>query len=159
VRTPDAFSTILMHEVVEAITDTVPGSGITMSSDPSARPDEIEDGEPQNYLARLGGNVVQSYWSQSEPDFPNGAYVIPDGGPALIPVSNRVLRIVGDQSASPDDTITLDSVGGDEVINLNGQVFTLPVTEFTDVVVEPGAGDDTVNVEDSVHLTVFLGSG
>src|SRR5262249_49547297 len=67
VMTPDAFSTTLMHEVVESITDTVPGSGITMSSDPSARPDEIEDGEPQNYLARLGGNVVQSYWSQSEP--------------------------------------------------------------------------------------------
>src|SRR5439155_410701 len=114
----------LMHEIAETITDATPRGtpGIVVTPGPSwagagDNSGEVADFEAANYDARINGGLVQSYWSAA-----NGVFVIPDGGPADVVISAKgVLTINGDQSASPDDTITLSVQNNEEVININGQ--------------------------------------
>src|SRR5262249_8412109 len=129
----------LSHEVAETITDAdprletpgirvTPGSLFDTSTDPNGNNGEVSDFEAENYTARVNGAMLQSYLGR------NGQFIIPDGGPATIFVdTNGVVNINGGQSGSGNDTITFSVKGQEEIINLNGQVFDLPLPEIRGV--------------------------
>jgi hypothetical protein len=68
---PVTLTTLFSHELVEAITDP-DGNGIQVTdahgqripSDDSSWSEIAEGKEPQSYTYRLGGLLVQAYWSQ-----------------------------------------------------------------------------------------------
>jgi hypothetical protein len=100
---------IISHEVGEALTDP---RGTAWQVDPrnAAAWNEVFDNEAQEYTYRLNSYLVQSVWSNR-----NGAYIVADGNSMnfyLHPVwagdtftGTYDLDIVGDQAASPNDTI------------------------------------------------------
>ncbi len=160
--TLDSVTTVLSHEVIEATSDpyasnaiiAVPGANWSGEND--ATDDEIADKEAQNYTARIDGLLVQSYWSQAD-----GFYIV-DSGVQNFDVANKVLTINGDQLANKNDTITIDVLGTDAVITMNGETATIPLAEVSSIVVNSGAGNDVVNVEGLYQynpLTINLGSG
>src|SRR5205814_1057065 len=148
--------------------------------------DEIADFEPdgRRYLYRLGsGAIVQAYWSGAD-----GKFVVPDGtnqvfsllpryenNPTtdmpdpkkLISNSRYDLVINGDQLANKNDTILIETIAsgpqaGGVRINLNGEVVSFASTDIHNIVVYPGTGVNTVNVESlpaNVHLGIYLAGG
>src|SRR5207248_99687 len=58
----DNYISILSHEMAEAITCIGNDGIVVLYQFPGS--DQISDNEAQNYTYRVGGNLVQSYWSQ-----------------------------------------------------------------------------------------------
>ena len=155
--TVDGVTTALSHETVEAATDAY-GNGINVKHGNTWYPPpgtEIADNEAQSYTARVGGTLVQSYWSAA-----NQAYIV-GGQTRNFFVNNGKLVVDGDQITT-NDTITLSVVGTDEVVQQDGETATIPLAEIYSVEVDGGAGNDTINVESTAAgapVTINLGSG
>jgi Ca2+-binding RTX toxin-like protein len=155
--TLDSVTTVLSHEVIEAITDPEVPSGITATTGGDG---ELSDGEGQNYAFRLNGVLAQSYWSAAA-----GAYAVPTGQRQNFWVDDGVLTVNGDQrlfdSTSLADNIIIDRSGSRVRVTLNGETAQFEPDQISAIVVNAGAGGDTVVVEGTVSgvpLTVNLGS-
>ena len=159
----DHLTYYFSHELTEAATDPeVNVSGKLGFYVPSTN-DEICDGEAQNYFYRLNNYVVQAYLSQKD-----AAYLIPTGQTQNFFVSSGgVLTVKGDQRTNVNDTITIDtfidtSGGGGVSVTLNGENAQFYPGTISSIVVNDGAGNDTINVANTlagVPVTVNLGSG
>jgi hypothetical protein len=154
----DDVTYIMSHEIDEAASDPYDDLGIRAYAPPSwtqGGDNELCDNEAQNFTARVNGALVQSYWS----DY-NQAFIV-GGQSQNFYVQNRTLFVVGDQTG-PNDSITLNVTGSDEVVQENGETATIPLGEIDSVVVQSGAGTDTVNVDStasSAPVTIVAGSG
>jgi hypothetical protein len=167
----DQITRVFSHEVAEAITDANPlrpvlPLGIRTITPDGTRNEEICDSEAANYTARINGDLVQSYWSKSEPGIPNSAYVIPANGPDLTVDSSGQLHIKVDQVDLFHNTLTLQLAGTTgtnfERVTLNGCSIDLTVGELSGIVVSAPTGSDTINVENNsfnTPITINLGSG
>src|SRR5262249_15443942 len=72
---------------------------------------------------------------------------------------NYALTIQGDQQASPNDVITVSDAFGGVDVTLNGELVEFDPGTITSIVVEPGGGDNIVNVEGtlpSVPVTIDM---
>jgi hypothetical protein len=115
----------------------------------------IADYDATLYQAKIGGVLVQSYWSQAD-----NAYVIGGGDQNFdINVQDGVLTINGDQGGTRNDTI---QVGFDDNLDLriseNGTTAEIPVVSLrldrrqviSKVVVRSKGGQDKVTVNGSI---------
>jgi hypothetical protein len=151
--------------------------------------DEIGDFEPDSqYVYRLSnGTQVQAYWSQKD-----GKFIVPDGtsqafsllprygikfsslifGQGIVLDQNNFLNsfdltVNGDQLASKSDTITISTItsgpqAGGVSVNLDGETVSFDAGQLHSIIVNTGAGYDTVNIESlpaNVSLSINLGSG
>jgi hypothetical protein len=163
----DEYTSNFSHEVGEAIT-SIGGDGIvvTQGSKWSGPTDhQIADAEAMFYRYRLNGYLVQSFWSGQD-----GAYLVPDGNSQTLKVNGLIdgtLTINGDQLGNPNDSITIDvvssgpSAGGLQV-TLNNETFQFDKSTISSVIINPGSGTNTVNVNGlpaGVNVTVNDASG
>jgi hypothetical protein len=163
----DSYTSFFSHEVAEAIT-SIGGDGIVVSGGTQSLFDgsgQIGDGEAQFYKYRLNGDLVQSYWSGQD-----GAYLVPDGNSQTLQATgliNATLTINGDQQSNPNDTITIDTVSSGPstdglLVTLNNETFQFDPGQIGDVIINPGSGTNTVNVNGlpyGVNVTVNDASG
>lgn len=145
-RQLDSLTSVISHELVEAVSDPELGSGVVIGGEELADNQlaGVGDISPQSYHYRLNGVLVQSYFSQV-----HHAYIVPDGQTQNFLVSNGELTVNGDQNAPfLGDTITLDqtSAGGVRV-KLNGAVAQFDSDAINNIVVRPGEGINTINIE------------
>jgi hypothetical protein len=172
--TIDTYTKILSHEVVEAMSDPYEGrlfnkGGIRVTpgpnfQNPPPKSSQLCDYEAQSYTYRLGGVLVQSYWSQGDQKF-----MVPDGNQQTFVVDNGTLNVNGDQLGQPyNDFIIISQTAP----NQNGQTGVFVYENAETVAFEPGAinaikvntgdGNNTVFVIstlDSVPVTIQLGGG
>jgi hypothetical protein len=176
----DFVTTALSHEVAEAVSDAIPGNGsneIPATEFAGAlpglteNPGEISDNEAEIYKARINGLETQAYWSVEQ-----GLYVVPDGTSDPISSSNpnaqvlalaprwqgtkyrgNVLTINGDQLADTnDDTIRISMYAPNRVqVTLNGYTEYFDPNEISSIVINPGAGFNTINI-DSTSVPVRI---
>jgi len=151
--TLDQATTYISHEVVEAMTDP---RGDAWQVDPrnTVSWNEVADNEAQNYTYRLNGYRVQSYWSPAD-----GAFKVDDGNSQNFYVNNGQLTVNGDQFGyGYNDTIVVDvNAAGGVYLTLNGQVVTFDPGKITSIVVNTGAGSNSVSVNNEaagVALTI-----
>jgi autotransporter-associated beta strand protein len=159
----DIRTQILSHETAQAMSDpyiplgiqVTPGSGWTQDGG-----HEICDYEATNHTYRLGGYVVNSYWSTA-----NSAYMVSDGNSQTVTVDYSTLVVNGDQRPNHNDTVALDtwtngSAQQGVLVTLNGEVFQFDPGVINQVVVNTGDGTDTVNVlRTIVPVTINNGGG
>ncbi len=150
--TVDTVTSILSHEVVETMTDPRPGGWTISPSTPLEN--EIADQEAQRYHYRINGYLVQAYWSQSD-----GAFRVDDGNSQNFYVKNNQLVINGDQFGyGYGDTISIDvNAAGGVSVTLNGEAVSFVKDQITSIVVNTGAGSNTVfvhNEAQDVSLTI-----
>ncbi len=72
-----------------------------------------------------------------------------------------VLTVWGD-TQEVNDVITVDHQGGNVRVNVNGEVRTVPLAVVSSVIVNAGAGNDTINLEHSAAgkpVTINAGTG
>jgi acrosin len=159
----DGFSLVFSHELAETMTNPNLSGGITVSPAPgfaSAFPtgtgNEIGDNEAGffSYGYRLGGALVQAYFESA-----TGNFVVEDGTTnqnfTLTPQysgntfqGTYTLTVAGDQLASANDTITIDtSPAGGVTVTLNGYSATFDPGVISSIQVLPGGGANTVNIE------------
>jgi hypothetical protein len=140
----DRITAVFSHEIVEAISDPGAGDGTIITNMGNA--DELCDPpEAENYLYRVNGVVVQSYWSAAD-----NAYVIPDGNSQVFTVDGGNLIINGDQvGAGYNDAISIDETTSDQIqVTLNGETATFDeASGINAVTVNPGAGANTVRIQ------------
>jgi hypothetical protein len=155
----DFVTSVFSHELVESMTDPE-GTAVQIEPrDPEAW-NEIADGEAQHYEARVGSVLVQSYWSATDHN-----YLIPTGQKQDFWVSggsSHVLTVNGDQLAGKDDMILLDVFAGGVSVTLNGEMAQFGAGVVGPVTVNPGAGTNTVNVEQTLlasPVTINGGAG
>jgi hypothetical protein len=138
----NGVTSVLTHEVIEAMTDPN-GDAIQVLPRNSSSWNEVCDNEAQNYSAFVNGYQVQSFWSQSD-----GNYAVYDGNSQTVTDGAGDLIVNGDQlGANYNDTISVDqnSEGG-VLVNLNGQFFSFPSGEINQITLNPGGGNDTINI-------------
>jgi hypothetical protein len=154
----DTITNVFSHELAEAVTD----SEVNVHNGywvPTTN-DEIGDGEAQNYTYRLNGILVQSTLSEA-----THSYDVYTGQTQnLIVSSTHVLTVNGDQLADHNDNITIDKAASSSgvVVTVNGEQYSFEPGSISSVVVNPGTGDDTINIEHTVSgvpVTVNLGNG
>jgi hypothetical protein len=152
----DQITRIYSHELTESVTDPEPNFN-TAFYVPRTE-DEICDGEAQSYTYRLDGVLVQSSLSQADQ-----AYDVYDGNvQKLFLSSTKALTVNGDQLNDADDAITLNVAAGGYTINVNGELFQFDPSQVTAITINTLTGDDSVNIEGTVAgvpVTVNLGSG
>jgi hypothetical protein len=159
----DTLTNLFSHELAEAVTDPE-GTAITVSPADAGTSGwfEIGDGAAQNYVYRLNGYLVQSYFSQA-----TASYDVYTGQAQNFVVTgdgNRVVTVNGGQLTNPNDVITLDRSAANGVrVTLNGEVAQFePDTRITDVFVNTQNGNDIVNIEATMAglpTTLNLGNG
>lgn len=100
------FGRVFSHEMIEKMSDpTTDNRGAQVISPTLKRPEQIADGEPENYLYLLRGSNpvwVQPYWSANQ-----GAFIVPDG--------SRDLTVFGDGMDIRVDTVRDGILGFDRV--------------------------------------------
>ncbi len=137
----DDLTVLYSHEMAESITDP-DGTALQVNPRGTSGWNEIADGEAQGYSYRVSGILAQSYWSRA-----NAKFTVPTGQTQNFLVSHsHVLTVNGDQLASPNDNITLDVSGGGVRVTLNGEVAQFEPGAISGIVVNSGAGTDTINV-------------
>ena len=160
---PDTTSTVLSHEIAEAMTD--PGNtGYEVR--PSARYHEadlhngnqIGDFEPHYYRFREpDGVLVQPLWSQKA-----GAFVVDDGTSVNFRMSpiwkgsakseqftgTYDLILAGDQKIPGErDTITVDtSAAGGVQATIDGQTADFDKGTIAEILIRPGGGPNVIDV-------------
>lgn len=169
----DTYSYFLSHETVEAMTDPNPGDGITVDHGATwtgGGDNEIADAEAQNYVYRVNGVRVESYWSAAD-----NAYIVPDGNAqsfVYTPVYNSAnvyvgsgdLTILGDQfGANFNDTITVDiAADGGMLVTQNGETVHFDPGAIHSISINAFGGDDKINVErlpSNISLSINTGFG
>jgi hypothetical protein len=148
----DSITTTVSHEIAEAMTDpqNPPGNGAVVSPGanfPAVGSGEIGDFEAQNYTYRVNGIQIQSLWSDQAQ-----AFAVADGTSQTFTVNNGVLTVNGDQFGVSNDTITVDTSNGGVSVTLNGETATFDPGVITGIVVQPGGGSNTINIE---HTLAF----
>ena len=154
----DDITSRFSHELTEAATDPE-GTAFQVNPTNPFSWNEICDGEAETYTYRLDGVLVQSSFSQAD-----HAYDIYDGNTQQFLLSSTLaLTVNGDQLADPDDTLTVDVVGGGYTINLNGEVVQFGPGKVSSLTINTLSGNDTVNLERTLRtlrsVTVNLGDG
>jgi hypothetical protein len=154
----NAVTTVLTHEVVEAMTDP-DGDAIQVAPRDNNNWNEVCDNEAQAYSAFVNGYQVQSFWSQSD-----GNYAVYDGNSQTVTDNHGNLVVNGDQlGPSYNDTISVDLNGqGGVLVNLNGEVFSYPAGQISQVTINPGGGTDTINILNTTSgdpVTINEGGG
>lgn len=161
----DTFSLIFGHELAEAMSDPIGilgHRGVTVGPGDhwvSGGDDQIGDNEGNAYTYREpNGALVQPLWSDAKL-----AWVATDGNTQAVnlhPIWKGIdqlgfstkatfsgqydLTVSGDQLASPDDLILLDTTAGGLLVNLNGELFHFDPGQIRNVTVIPGAGTNSV---------------
>jgi hypothetical protein len=157
----DGFTDLFSHELVETMSD--PDSNGIIVTPPSALPaslkatgvNQIADNEADGgrYMYRLGGDLVQAYWS-----FHNQAFIVPDGNSQLVVLrpswtgatfnKTFTLSANGDQfGANFADKITLDAtVNRNVTLNLNQQSFVFEPGTITTIDIDTITGSNTVQI-------------
>jgi hypothetical protein len=146
---------------------------------------QICDGEPngEKYIYPLDGTVwVQAYWSLSKQ-----AFVVPDANLQTLYLDAQWdksdpdnpafqgtfdLTINGDQpskGSNYNDAISVERVDSGVQVTLNGEVFQFdndevwPITtyQFSAITIEPGGGDNTINVKNlgGIRLDIECAAG
>ena len=165
--TADPTTVAFSRELVGAVTDPH-GSAVQINPRNATTWHDLGTGEAQSYTYRLGGVKVQSWWSQSK-----GVFVVPTGQVQNFEVSSlHLLTVKGDQLAIQfDDSITVDlTAAGGVKATLNNETATFDPGEISQVLVNSGAGNDTiqilhtaaaapVTVGSTGSATVHVGSG
>ena len=148
----DSLTKIFSHELAEAASDPQ-GSALQVDPRNSSSWHEICDGTPASFDYRLNGVQVQSYVSTKY-----HAYIIPTGQRQdfFLSAVGGTLTINGDQLASTDDTITVDRTGtGGVAVTLNGETASFDSGQVGSIVINSGAGNDTINIlATSLPITV-----
>jgi len=161
----DNFTDLLSHELAERISSGT-GNGIEMNAQVNAGTDgewqnaQIADNEPdtENYTYRLSGSLlVQAYWSIQYNGFvvqdhnAQTVYLNPNWNLTTSPPQfqgNASLTIGGDQLGNLNDTITLNqTASGGVKVTLNGEVFQFDPGKISSIIVNPGLGNNIINVE------------
>jgi hypothetical protein len=152
----DTITTIFSHELAETVSD--PEVNVHTAIIVPSTNDELGDGDAQNFTYRLNGVLVQSLLSQRD-----RAYAVATGQAQNFIVSaNRVLTVNGDQLPDHDDTISVDLVNNGVSVSLNGDVAQFAPGSISSIIINPGTGTDTVNIERTASgrpVTVNLGNG
>jgi hypothetical protein len=158
----DVATSVFSHEMAEAISDP-DANGITVAP-PAGLPKELTGGytsgqigdfEPesvgQHYGYRLGGDMVQPYWSRDD-----SAFVVPDGNVQrvnLTPIWNGAsftgkydLSVQGDQlGAYYNDNIQVDSLGnGQSLVFMNNETFVFDPKAIRNINIDAKGGDNTI---------------
>jgi hypothetical protein len=153
----EELTTLYSRVMVGSITDP-DGTALQVNPRNPTSWNEIGLGEAEHYTYRVNGVLAQSYWSQAD-----GKFTVPTGQTQNFLVSSSgVLTVNGDQLANPNDTITLDVSGGGVRATLNGEVAQFDPGRISSVVVNAGAGHDSVTVANTlsgVPVTVNTGNG
>jgi hypothetical protein len=126
----DQFTDTFSHELAERM------SGSTSLNAPSlpfkAGGHQIGDNEPNNpkgnYVYRLGGDLVQAYWSDSDK-----AYVVPDG-------SDPVNLIVNPIWSQGNSTASGNTFTGNFSLSVKGDQFGADVNDHVRIDLTPGGG-------------------
>jgi hypothetical protein len=147
---------VIRHEVAEAVTDPL-GTGILVQGpEPLGGDNEICDFNLRDFQVQLNGATVQPYFSLQ-----NHASLIAAGSGPTWNVStpddsNFTVTLNGDQFANLNDSITIGS-GPDSspVVTFDGQTLGFDQSGFgggivSSVVVNPGAGTNTITVNNTV---------
>jgi hypothetical protein len=143
----DTLTNIYSHELAEAVTDPE-GTGILVTPPDAGTTGwfEIGDGAAQNYVYRLNGYLVQSYYSQATSSYDvytrqTQDFIVSGGNP-------RQILVNGNQLASHNDTISVDVSSRNGVrVTLNGEVAEFePDSRINLMAINTGDGIDTVNV-------------
>jgi hypothetical protein len=173
-NTIDTYTTILSHEVVEAMSDPYEGrfgnsGGIRVDpgpglQNPPPKANQLCDYEAQSHTYRVDGVLVESYWSQGDQKF-----LVPDGNQQTFLDDNGTLNVTGDQLGFPyyNDLISINQYitpTGDSGVFVyeNGETAAFESGAISAIKVNPGNGRDTVLVLstlDNVPVTIQLGGG
>jgi hypothetical protein len=172
-----SFSSYLSHELAERIFAGTGGLSLDPPPNSPSYPgndgnnSQISDNEPDairyDYIINGPGGptMAQAYWSIS-----HQAYVVPDGNTEQVllhPIwtvdsNNNAtfdaqydMEIDGD--AGVDNVITIDSTSATTTVVFNYQTFSFKTPSIASITVNPGAGANTVNVQEVVSgLTVTV---
>jgi hypothetical protein len=155
----DYLTLLFSHVLVEAVTDPDLDS---YQLKPRSASNELSDKNAQFYAYRLGGSVVQSYWSGD-----HQAFIVPTGLTQTFFVEAsrkdgkpvRTLAVKGDQLDQKNDTVALDvSAAGGVIATLNRETaqFDPCVIDYngfkgdpcrvSGVTIETLTGDDTITI-------------
>jgi hypothetical protein len=151
----DFFSVVFSHELVEGMTYSVTGAGISVQ-DQTHHVNQIADFEAeQGYFYRLNGVRVSSYWSVND-----NAYIVPDSNMqkfVCTPLWNGSsftnqfnLTIKGDQlGTNYNDQIDLKTSANTSGVQatMNGATATFDQNAIHQVNVDTGGGSNQVTVE------------
>lgn len=159
----DPFTNFLSHELGEIMTDFGDG-GIKVSAGASwtgAVGSQIGDNEGNSYVYKGADNVqVQPLWSDadkawvaSDASSQTGIVLLPNWNAASFTNTYR-LAIFGDGysersnrfGGTVDDRLSIQSVGGNLVVTLNGEQAQFPAYTITSVYVALGTGQNSLQV-------------
>jgi hypothetical protein len=151
----DGYTGALSHELVETISD--PNFALNFTG-PNGKHDQVGDFEPipdnqPHYGYRLGGNLVQPYWSKND-----NAFIVPDGNAQkfyLNPIwsggsfnGKYDLSIRGDQlGANYSDNIRVDGfANGSSQVTMNKEAVAFDKNAIRNINIDTGGGGNSVRV-------------
>jgi hypothetical protein len=150
----DGFTDLFSHELAEsmapAIVVTTPtGLPASVKGD-----QQIADNEPDGgrYQYRLGGNLVQAYWSSRD-----GAFIVPDGNSQSFFLDpnwtgssfngNFNLRLQGDQlGVNYGDNIRVDAFGSNSSATMNNQTAVFEPGQVKAINIDTRGGYNNVRI-------------
>lgn len=163
----DGFTDLFSHELAESMAPaivTTPPSGLPSNVKGDT---QISDNEPDGgrYQYRLGGNLVQAYWSNQD-----GAFIVPDGNSQKFYMDpnwtgnsfngNFNLRIQGDQlGVNYSDNIRVDAFGSNTSVTMNNQAAWFDPGQVKNINIDTRGGYNNVRVaEVAAGVTVNVDS-
>ena len=150
----DGFTDLFSHELAESMAPAIvvtPPTGLPSSVKGDQ---QISDNEPDGarYTYRLGGNLVQAYWSNRD-----GAFIVPDGNSQTFFLDpnwsgstfngNFNLRIQGDQLAvNYGDNIRVDAFGSNTSATMNNQTVSFDAGKIKSINIDTRGGYNNVRI-------------
>ncbi len=150
----DNFTDLFSHELAESMAPAVvvtPPSGLPSNVKGDQ---QIADNEPDGgrYQYRLGGNLVQAYWSAKD-----GAFIVPDGNSQTFFLApnwtgssfngNFNLRVQGDQlAANYADNIRVDAFGSNTSATMNNQTAVFEPGQVKSINIDTRGGSNNVRI-------------
>ncbi len=163
----DGFTDLFSHELAESMVNSV------VVTPPSNLPSnvkgdtQVSDNEPDGgrYQYRLGGNLVQAYWSARD-----SAFIVPDGNAQMFFMDpnwtgssfngNFNLRLQGDQLAADySDYIRVDAFGSNTSARMNNESAIFEPGQVKNINIDTRGGYNTVRLaEVAAGVTVNVDS-
>jgi hypothetical protein len=163
----DGFTDLFSHELAESMANSIvitPPSGLPSNVKGDQ---QISDNEPDGgrYMYRLGGNLVQAYWSAKD-----AAFIVPDGNAQTFFLDpnwtgssfngNFTLRVQGDQlGVNYCDNIRADAFGSNTSVAMNRESAIFDPNQIKTIDIDTRGGYNTVRLaEVAAGVTVNVDS-
>jgi hypothetical protein len=150
----DGFTDLFSHELAESMAPAIVVTPPTNLPASLKGDQQIADNEPDGgrYQYRLGGNLVQAYWSSRD-----GAFIVPDGNSQSFFLDpnwtgssfngNFNLRLQGDQlGVNYGDNIRVDAFGSNSSATMNNQTAVFEPGQVKAINIDTRGGYNNVRI-------------